>query len=195
MQKMNTRRRGGLFEGEAGMARFAEARVGYAIGDVHGRADALERMFDQLEQRAESEARPGGPPLAIFLGDYVDRGPQSDRVLDLLISGRPHGYERKHLKGNHEQAIRYSQKSLNILRDVIGAAEVVSPSEASELERGEGGFLDTLAHCYAGNKDYELAVKYQTLAAEKDPHSQAIVRALARFKEKLTEARGESSGH
>ena len=81
------------------------------------------------------------------------------------------------------------------MRGVIGAAEVVSPSEASEVERSEGGFLDTLAHCYAGNKDYELAVKYQTLAAEKDPHSQAILRALARFREKLADARGESTGH
>lgn len=88
-------------------------------------------------------------------------------------------------EGNHAQAIQFSRRSLEMLRGIV---EVVSLAEASEIDRSEGGFLDTLAHCYAGNKDYELAVKYQSLAAEKDPHSMAISRALAQFKAKLAEA-------
>jgi serine/threonine protein phosphatase 1 len=86
-------------------ANFAEGRVGYAIGDIHGRADLLVRMFDLLEARAESEKREGGEPILVFLGDYIDRGPASLAVLDLLLEGRPRGYERRYLKGNHEAAM------------------------------------------------------------------------------------------
>src|SRR5262249_14321148 len=85
-------------------------------------------------------------------------------------------------EGDHQSAIQHSQRSLELLR---GFVEVVSLSDAGDLQRSEGGFLDTLAHCYAGNKDFELAVKYQSLALEKDPHSMAISRALAQFKAKL----------
>ncbi len=87
-------------------ARFEEGRVGYAVGDIHGRADLLALMIERLEDRAEIDTRPGGPPIVIFLGDYVDRGPESDKVLDLLLSGRPRGFERRFLRGNHEQIMQ-----------------------------------------------------------------------------------------
>lgn len=84
-------------------ARFMEGRVGYAVGDIHGRADLLALLLDKLEASVEADQRPDGPPIVLFLGDYVDRGPQSDKVLDLLLSGRPLGFERRMLRGNHEQ--------------------------------------------------------------------------------------------
>ena len=84
-------------------ARFLEGRVGYAIGDVHGRADLLARMLEKLEQ--EFRAVDARAPLLVFLGDYVDRGPDSREVIDLLVSGRPEGFERRFLKGNHEAAM------------------------------------------------------------------------------------------
>ncbi len=86
-------------------ARFPEGRVGLAIGDIHGRADLLLELLALLELRADYERRPGGEPVVVFLGDYVDRGPNSAGVLDLLLSGRPLGYERRFLKGNHEQSL------------------------------------------------------------------------------------------
>jgi serine/threonine protein phosphatase 1 len=86
-------------------ARFPEGRVGFAVGDIHGRADLLGEMFKLLEERAEAERREGGPPILVFLGDYVDRGPRSAEVLDMMLSGRPHGYERHCLRGNHEQSM------------------------------------------------------------------------------------------
>lgn len=84
-------------------ARFLEGRVGYAIGDVHGRADLLARMLEKLEQ--EFRAVDAAAPLLVFLGDYVDRGPDSREVIDLLVSGRPEGFERRFVKGNHEAAM------------------------------------------------------------------------------------------
>lgn len=86
-------------------ARFPDGRVGFAVGDIHGRADLLAEMLALLEARAEAERREGGEPIVVFVGDYVDRGPHSPAVIDLLLGGRPHGYCRRFLKGNHEQAM------------------------------------------------------------------------------------------
>ena len=82
---------------------FPPGRVGYAVGDIHGRADLLARMFDRLER----DVRPTGDAsqIVVFLGDYVDRGPDSADVIDLLLTGRPEGFERRFLKGNHEAAM------------------------------------------------------------------------------------------
>lgn len=84
-------------------ASFPPGRIGFAVGDIHGRADLLEELLGELEQRAAAEQRGANQPVVIFLGDYVDRGPSSAAVIDMLLTGRPFGYERRLLKGNHEQ--------------------------------------------------------------------------------------------
>lgn len=86
-------------------ARFPEGRVGYAVGDIHGRADLLGDMFTLLEARAEADTRAGAKPVVVFLGDYVDRGPNSALVVNMLLEGRPNGFERHCLKGNHEESM------------------------------------------------------------------------------------------
>jgi serine/threonine protein phosphatase 1 len=82
---------------------FAPDCVGFAIGDIHGRADLLELMLERIEAEAMEAA--SKPPVVIFLGDYIDRGPESRRVLDILTSGRPFGFDKVFLKGNHEAAM------------------------------------------------------------------------------------------
>lgn len=95
-----------MFERPAPPAAYFPAdRVGFAVGDIHGRADLLADMLAMLEARAASETRSGGAPVVVFLGDYIDRGPDSKTVIDLLLEGRPFGYERRYLKGNHEQSM------------------------------------------------------------------------------------------
>ncbi|MBR0868756.1 serine/threonine protein phosphatase [Bradyrhizobium tropiciagri] len=71
----------------------------YAIGDVHGRADLLQSLLTVID----ADLRRSRPRRAIhvFLGDYVDRGPDSRGVLDLLIH-RMWTHETVCLKGNHE---------------------------------------------------------------------------------------------
>jgi serine/threonine protein phosphatase 1 len=86
-------------------AKFIAGRIGYAIGDVHGCADLLAAMLAAIEERAKDEQSEAGPPIVVFLGDYVDRGANSADVLDLLLSGRPSNCERRYLRGNHEQAM------------------------------------------------------------------------------------------
>jgi serine/threonine protein phosphatase 1 len=82
----------------------------YLIGDIHGRADLLQRLFDLID--ADQSSNGVEQPLAIFLGDYVDRGADSRRVL-LTLSGMaaslaaddaPAG-EMLCLMGNHERML------------------------------------------------------------------------------------------
>jgi serine/threonine protein phosphatase 1 len=74
----------------------------YAIGDVHGRADLLVQLFARIE--ADIMAHPASEVIEVLLGDYVDRGPQSRDVLDILVSRSP-GHRVVYLKGNHETYI------------------------------------------------------------------------------------------
>ena len=74
----------------------------YAIGDVHGRADLLAQCFACID--ADIAAYPARRIIQVLLGDYIDRGPQSRRVLDLLVR-RSHQHRVVCLKGNHETYI------------------------------------------------------------------------------------------
>ena len=76
-------------------------QVIYAIGDVHGRADLLERLHRTIQKDAETRDASKIKTL-IYLGDYIDRGPFVRDVFDLLIESPLAGFEGVHLKGNHE---------------------------------------------------------------------------------------------
>jgi serine/threonine protein phosphatase 1 len=71
----------------------------YAISDIHGRADLLQSLFTAID--ADLDRSNPGRAIQVFLGDYVDRGPNSRAVLDLLIR-RSQTHETVCLKGNHE---------------------------------------------------------------------------------------------
>lgn len=87
-----------------------EGHLLYAVGDIHGRLDLLEAILDRIE--ADARARgPVGRRILVFLGDYVDRGPDSRGVVDRVISGLPQGFDAHFLKGNHEAIL------LNFLDD------------------------------------------------------------------------------
>ena len=81
-----------------------EKRRVYAVGDVHGRADLLQRLLNDLNADA-AQGDFAGRPILVFLGDYVDRGFQSKDVLDLLLSSQMSRFETYFLKGNHEAAM------------------------------------------------------------------------------------------
>ena len=77
----------------------------YAIGDVHGRLDLLKRLLGRIQEDA-AQAKAARKSL-VYLGDYVDRGPESKGVIDLLLS-RPMkdaGFEEIPLMGNHEDIL------------------------------------------------------------------------------------------
>ncbi len=80
-------------------------RLVYAVGDVHGRADLLSTLVRELVRDAEASA-PAQPPLLVFLGDYVDRGPGAAEVVETILDlTRGSQFEVRALKGNHEEAL------------------------------------------------------------------------------------------
>lgn len=72
----------------------------YAIGDVHGRADLLASVHEKIVADARSSARL--EKRVVYLGDYVDRGPSSREVLEMLMSAPLAGFTATCLMGNHE---------------------------------------------------------------------------------------------
>lgn len=72
----------------------------YAIGDIHGCDRQLESLLRQI--REDAELGTAEEKLLVTLGDYVDRGPGSREVLDLLAGDPLPGFSRVHLCGNHD---------------------------------------------------------------------------------------------
>jgi len=71
----------------------------YAVGDVHGRLDLLDKLLAMLE--ADNAGRLPAHTTLVFLGDLIDRGPDSRRVVERVRTGV--GWARTvALMGNHE---------------------------------------------------------------------------------------------
>lgn len=79
---------------------MAAHAVHYAIGDIHGRLDMLEKLIRKIDDH-RSRHHSDIPAVLIFVGDYVDRGPDSAGVIARIMDGFE-GFERVCLKGNHE---------------------------------------------------------------------------------------------
>lgn len=73
----------------------------YSVGDIHGRLDCLQRAHALIDADVAAGATPREHAVEIYLGDYVDRGPQSKAVIDQLIARRPRA-PMMFLRGNHE---------------------------------------------------------------------------------------------
>ena len=71
----------------------------YAIGDIHGCLDLLERAIDAINRDIDEN---GPAALTVTLGDYIDRGPASFGVIERLAAN-PFPTPHVALRGNHEQ--------------------------------------------------------------------------------------------
>jgi serine/threonine protein phosphatase 1 len=76
----------------------ANVRI-YAVGDIHGRADLLADVIARIDD--DLARRPIQHAIEVYLGDYIDRGPDSKTVIDLL-SIRLVKNRAVCLRGNHE---------------------------------------------------------------------------------------------
>ncbi len=76
----------------------------YAVGDIHGRADLLERLHELMGD--DSRRAPANTEsVVVYLGDYVDRGMDSRGVIESLLDSSLGGFAAVHLKGNHEDCL------------------------------------------------------------------------------------------
>ncbi len=75
----------------------------YCIGDIHGRLDLLTQLQQLILIDAEHYL---GNKTIVYLGDYIDRGPDSKQVIDYLIDhDKLTDFKKIYLLGNHEQAL------------------------------------------------------------------------------------------
>jgi len=109
-------------------ARVPDGLRVYAIGDVHGRLDLL----DQLLFRIEADERRRGPAKTqlIFLGDLVDRGPDSAGVVQRALELKESGHNVRFLMGNHEEvflkALNGSLEALRFFVKIGGRSTILS---------------------------------------------------------------------
>ncbi len=70
----------------------------YAVGDIHGRFDMLSKLMEKVDIDFDTDS-------LVFLGDYIDRGPDSFQVVDFLVSLKKRHADIVFLKGNHEEML------------------------------------------------------------------------------------------
>jgi serine/threonine protein phosphatase 1 len=110
----------------------------YAVGDIHGCADLLGEVVSLIE--ADDSARGPAETSIVFLGDLVDRGPDSAGVIDRLIALADSRPRVRFLLGNHEEvflgALEGEPKALRLFCRIGGRETVLSYGmDASEYER------------------------------------------------------------
>jgi calcineurin-like phosphoesterase family protein len=88
----------------------------YAVGDIHGRLDLLEHVHRGIDA---DKSITGTDAIEVYLGDYIDRGPQSSEVLGALVK-RSKTTATAFLRGNHEQ----------MLLDFLGGRDLLMPWKA-----------------------------------------------------------------
>jgi hypothetical protein len=110
------------------------------IGDVHGHAAALERLLRQLGYRETRGAWRHPTRTAVFVGDYLDRGPEIPRAVRLVRAMVEAGSARAVL-GNHEwNALAYHQRDPDAARGYLRARTAAHRRQhLATLEQFAGG--------------------------------------------------------
>jgi serine/threonine protein phosphatase 1 len=75
----------------------------YAVGDIHGRLDLLESLLGKIHE--EIAGRPARKILIVFVGDLIDRGPNSAQVVERLRTYKHPRTRPVFLLGNHEEVL------------------------------------------------------------------------------------------
>jgi len=132
----------------------------YVVGDIHGRADLLSHVLGAIER--DWNARPAARRFEIYLGDYVDRGPDSAGVIAILRDRMAQG-QALALSGNHEAILLHFLEGRISDREWLdwgGAATALSygvnparePVLSAALARAipleDVGFLKALRPCF-----------------------------------------------
>ncbi|MCG8443463.1 MAG: serine/threonine protein phosphatase [Caulobacterales bacterium] len=93
-----------LFKGREPRRRIARGPAGkrcYAVGDIHGRLDLLRELVGLVEKDVAS--REPKETVIVFVGDLMDRGPDSRGVIEFLMDFAPPYAKAYKIKGNHEE--------------------------------------------------------------------------------------------
>ncbi len=109
-------------------ATIPEGRRVYAIGDIHGRNDLLQQLLDKIIK--DDAERGAVQSEIIFLGDLVDRGPDSAGVIDTAMQARAELGNVRFLMGNHEEiylsATKGDEKAVRFFNRIGGRETILS---------------------------------------------------------------------
>ncbi len=118
----------------------------YAVGDVHGRLDLLDRLLGAIE--ADLRGRSPSQTTLVFLGDLIDRGPNSSGVVERLRTFRMDGVRTCFLAGNHEEVLlRVLEGERGLLANWLrfGGAECLMSYGLDPAELADGDESSALA--------------------------------------------------
>ena len=127
----------------------AQGLRAYVVGDIHGRLDLLEKLIEKIH--ADIAARTPCETLLVFVGDLIDRGPESAQVVEFLRTYSHPNVRTIFLLGNHEEVL---------LRILDGETPLIQ----SWLKFGGAQCLES----------YGLASK--EVAISEDEHALALIR-------------------
>ena len=122
----------------------------YAIGDIHGRVDLLEQILACID--SDNRSREVADTQIIFLGDLIDRGPHSARVVELVQEVMSADARYRCLLGNHEEifltAMCGDLEALKLFTRVGGKETILSygVSEEDYLAADYSELLELLKH-------------------------------------------------
>lgn len=150
--------------------RVPEGMLIYAIGDIHGQLHLLNALLKKVSSDAKKiKTR---KKVLVFVGDYVDRGPDSAGVINRLVTGLPKGFEVNFLKGNHEAILLKFLKHPEIIEhwEMNGAGATLASygiditdrkSTSGEQETCRDGLLSAMPRAHlAFFKKLSLSASY-----------------------------------
>jgi protein phosphatase len=155
------------------------------IGDVHGCFDELTELLERLGYLVDREkpaAKPPGTRRAVFLGDLVDRGPQSVKVLKLVMDMTSKG-QALCVPGNHDDKLQkhlsgHQVKQTKALKRTVEELGNESPEFLLEVRK----FLGSLVSHYLLNHG-RLVVSHAGLPEGYQGRSSNRVRQFCLFGE------------
>ncbi len=121
----------------------------YAIGDIHGCIDKLTELMEKIDIDFEHD-------LLIFIGDYIDRGPNSYEVVKYLINLKKEHPNIIFLRGNHEDMLmqflsgadRYTYLINGGQKTLESYLEIVTSSDIDPIPPDHFNFFNSLLNYY-----------------------------------------------
>ena len=131
-----------------------------AVGDIHGYLDHLQKLMDLV--------RPTHDDKVVFIGDYIDRGPDSKGVIDYVIDFGKRFPTTVFLRGNHEQMFLDAMTSYCRMHDLEGPryARLRDVSERARVE-GLGNEAEADWKLFMGNGGRATLESYGAIEGEK----------------------------